>query len=74
MHGPKKYLLPLLLFFCSLFILTACIKEKPDAEDSLGNPVYLSDYEGRWVVIAYWATWCKSCMTEIPILNVLAHH
>ena len=26
---------------------------------------------GQWVVINYWAQWCKPCIEEIPYLNTL---
>ena len=28
--------------------------------------------QGQWVVINYWAIWCKPCAQEIPELNALA--
>ena len=28
-------------------------------------------YKGQWVVINYWAKWCKPCIKEIPELNAL---
>ena len=31
-----------------------------------GKPVRLSDYEGKVVVINFWATWCPPCRAEIP--------
>ena len=36
-----------------------------------GDPVRLSDYRGQWVVVNYWATWCKPCRKEIPDLSDL---
>ncbi len=27
--------------------------------------------QGQWVVINYWAIWCKPCAEEIPELNAL---
>jgi thiol-disulfide isomerase/thioredoxin len=36
--------------------------------DMEGNPVKLSDYRGKWVVVNYWATWCPPCLEEIPEL------
>lgn len=29
---------------------------------------------GQWVVINYWAEWCKPCLEEVPELNQLAAH
>ena len=36
-----------------------------------GEPHRLSDYRGQWVVVNYWATWCKPCRKEIPDLSDL---
>lgn len=36
-----------------------------------GEAVNLSDYRGQWVVVNYWATWCKPCRKEIPDLAEL---
>ena len=32
----------------------------------------LDELRGQWVVINYWAIWCKPCAQEIPELNTLA--
>ncbi len=31
----------------------------------------LAQYSGQWLVINYWAKWCKPCIKEIPELNQL---
>jgi thiol-disulfide isomerase/thioredoxin len=31
----------------------------------------LEQMKGQWVVINYWAIWCKPCIKEIPELNAL---
>jgi thiol-disulfide isomerase/thioredoxin len=31
----------------------------------------LDQLRGQWVVINYWAQWCKPCIKEIPELNKL---
>jgi len=34
-----------------------------------GNKVNLSSYQGKWVVVNYWATWCPPCIAEMPELQ-----
>ena len=34
-----------------------------------GNSVSLSDYEGKVVVMSFWATWCGPCKEEMPHLQ-----
>ena len=40
--------------------------------DQDGNPVKLSDFAGKPVVLNFWASWCPSCRTEVPKINQLA--
>ncbi len=37
--------------------------------DLKGNALKLADFHGKWVLINYWASWCKPCFKEIPELN-----
>jgi len=39
--------------------------------DQHGRKVTAEQLEGQWLVINYWAEWCKPCRTEIPELNGL---
>ena len=37
-------------------------------EDLDGNPVELTDYRGKRILLNYWATWCRPCIEEMPAL------
>jgi thiol-disulfide isomerase/thioredoxin len=53
----------------------AVIPEKrPDVRlaDRDGRLRALSEWDGRPLVINFWATWCAPCRREIPMLNALA--
>ena len=50
----------------SLVLFAACTG---DADH--GGAPRLADLRGYWVVINYWAQWCKPCIEEIPELNAL---
>lgn len=34
-----------------------------------GKEISLSDYKGKYVMLDFWATWCKPCMQEMPKLH-----
>ncbi|GAB4265618.1 MAG: hypothetical protein Kow0092_18080 [Deferrisomatales bacterium] len=40
-------------------------------EDIDGKPVTLSDYRGKVVFLAFWASWCPRCMEELAFLQGL---
>ena len=53
------------------------IEERPEAPDftlpaTRGGEVSLADYRGRVTLVNFWATWCPSCVEEIPSMNRLA--
>ncbi|MDX1757659.1 MAG: TlpA disulfide reductase family protein [Marinobacter sp.] len=50
-------------------LLAGCSQtELPTAS---GTPVVWEQLRGEWVLVNYWAEWCKPCLQEIPELNAL---
>jgi len=39
--------------------------------DAEGNPLTVSAFKGRGVVMNFWATWCPPCIREMPALSRL---
>lgn len=39
--------------------------------DTKGKNIRLSDYQGKWVLVNFWAPWCPRCKMEFPELNDL---
>ena len=37
--------------------------------DLSGNPVSLSDFAGKIILVNLWATWCEPCVREMPSLE-----
>ena len=40
--------------------------------DKYGNAVTLADYDGKVVVLNFWATWCPPCRAEMPSIDRLS--
>ena len=49
-------------------------ERRPDVTlaDRDGKPRALAEWDGKALVINFWATWCAPCRREIPMLNALA--
>lgn len=38
-------------------------------ENLAGEDIHLSDYQGKYLLLNFWATWCPPCRKEMPDLN-----
>lgn len=47
--------------------LVGCQKIELDRADA--PPLAWDSLRGQWVLVNYWAEWCKPCLEEIPELN-----
>ena len=59
-EDPRGYL-PFSKFPAPDFAVTACA----------GEPVRLGDYEGQWLFLDFWATWCQPCVKLMPAMEEL---
>jgi len=42
-----------------------------ELKDMTGVKHKLAAYKGKWVLVNYWATWCPSCLEEMPdLINI----
>ncbi len=68
MRFPHKLIL--LATLVSVVFLGGC-----EAEEQVlladGSTTQFGEWEGRWVLVNYWAEWCAPCRKEIPDLNRL---
>ncbi|MEP5568557.1 MAG: TlpA disulfide reductase family protein [Halioglobus sp.] len=61
----KKILVALLMA-----VVASCAAPESPSKNTV-KALHKAAHEGRWVVINYWAQWCKPCIKEIPELNAL---
>lgn len=70
-QSPQKKWLVILV--CSLIMgfgsqAHAVKYELPDLNGKIQS---LDQYLGKWVIVNYWATWCSTCLKELPDLGAL---
>ena len=53
-----------------LLLLTALPARAVDYKlpDLDGQMQSLDQYQGKWVIVNFWATWCSTCLKELPDL------
>ena len=64
----------LVVLCCGPSALAAKNIRKLTLRDLDGKKVHLSEYQGRVVVLNFWATWCGPCKEELPRLSEIAQH
>ncbi|WP_031566795.1 TlpA disulfide reductase family protein [Legionella wadsworthii] len=59
-----------ILFTALILMLTTSLSQADVLlKDTQGNTISFASLKGKWVLINYWAGWCKTCIDEIPELN-----
>ena len=53
------------LFSRSLLAATAMTAQEFSGKDINGKSHSLKDYQGKFLVLYFWATWCPSCRAEV---------
>ena len=81
----KKKIIPLLLLLILLLVLTRALFLEPRAQNHQGvgkslvqfsaydvntkKMITMSQWQGKWVLLHFWASWCDSCQLELPLLQ-----
>jgi len=61
-----------LLGFLLAIIITTMLMQGHSGDGDVQKDLDPDTLKGRWVLINYWAEWCKPCLEEIPELNAFA--
>ena len=64
MNMKLQHFITVVLFVIS-FQSAAVEYQLPDTEGEMQS---LDQYKGKWLIVNYWATWCGTCMKEMPEL------
>ena len=58
--------------FIFTFMIIVVVKEARAVDYELpdvnGQIQSLDQYKGKWLIVNYWATWCNTCIKELPEL------
>lgn len=64
--------------WASAFCVTFCYaQESPRIAPFIstsGHQGAISDFNGKWTVVNFWAPWCPACMKDVPVLNALSQN
>jgi len=60
-----------MLYGALLVALAGC--SQPDVLLADGQGARWGEWQGKWILINYWAEWCAPCRVEIPELNRVHH-
>ena len=60
-----SFLSAILLMMCLTLQVKAVEYELPDTDGQMQS---LDQYKGKWLIVNYWATWCSTCIQELPEL------
>lgn len=58
-----------LILAFSVIVLAGC--DQPTLQRADGSALDWDSLRGEWVLVNYWAEWCKPCLEEIPELNAI---
>lgn len=52
------------------------VRDSPEAKnftlpDVNGRSIRLSDYQGKYVLVNFWADWCSPCVKEFPAMQTM---
>lgn len=68
----QKFLLPCVAIVALLSGMVFYDSYQSDLKFISGEKSDWGDYQGRWVVVNFFAEWCKPCLKEVPELNKFA--